>query len=295
MNISSVSKSTFQHYYTHFLLPNRHRIQTLYISDPFIIDFFSSPTEDISKCTQLQTLILNEIETPCLENLLIGLVSLRKLSSLTIHIGHDSNKIHIYTLIFQLPVLNYCNISFEENIPLGLLPIATNPSSPIQHLIIKDNYDLNEVDAILSYVPHLRRLSIEYQYRPHSQEAVIFLMILNNSAHVCVTGDRLSYRIIEEFVKTHYHQIKILHISSTWFSFYYQAWEKTMSSYIPHLHVVDLYKSNIHFCGHTTKIYQSVYGPCGVSLPRIQQRFFTHEPMSEKYLHEIFCSIRLYR
>jgi len=126
INYSIFSKSTFQNYYTDFIRPIKHRIKTLHVSDPITIEYIFPITENIIIYSQLQTLFLNNIESEYLENLLNHLVVLPNLSSLTIHVGHGTNKINIYTLIFQLPVLKYCKLSFEDHTPLGPLPISTN-------------------------------------------------------------------------------------------------------------------------------------------------------------------------
>ncbi|CAF4450701.1 unnamed protein product, partial [Rotaria sp. Silwood2] len=80
-------------------MQNKHRIRSINLSNPFIINFFSSPTENISKCSQLQALILNDIESKCLENLLVRLAYLPNFSSLAIVVPNDSDKSNIYSLI----------------------------------------------------------------------------------------------------------------------------------------------------------------------------------------------------
>ncbi|CAF4184447.1 unnamed protein product, partial [Rotaria sp. Silwood2] len=247
---------------------------------------------DITKCSQLQTLVLNEIDSQSLENLLIGLTSLNNLSSLSIHVGRDSNKITIYNLIFHLSILKHCKISFEENVPLEYLPMSKSPSSSIEHLIINDNYNLNEVEAILSYVPHIRRLSIEYQHRPYPQAALIFLTVLNNLTHVCVTGDRLTNVGIEQFIKKYFRQIKVLHISANRSLSCSGTWLKPILSYLPHVHVFDFADANMRLCGRAVKVYRSIYDPHYLSFSDVRQWFFTHEPMSDESLHKLFCSIQ---
>jgi hypothetical protein len=295
MSIASLPKPIFQHYYNQFILSNKHRIQFLHSSDIFISDFFSSLIENISKCFQLRSLFLDKIESKCLEQLLIDLSSLPNLSSLSIHVGYGSNKMTIYNQIFQFPVLKYCKIAFEENLPLGSISLSPNLSSPIQHFVITDNSDLNEVDIILSCIPKIRRLSITYRSEYFSQEAVIFLMILNNSTCISVIGDCLPKKNIKEFIKKYSHEIKILHVSSTLYSTHFETWEQSILPYIRHLHVIDVHQTTPGLCDNIIKIYQSVYDPYISSLPHIRQRFFTHVPMSEEYLHEMFCCIRPYR
>ncbi|CAF1127864.1 unnamed protein product [Rotaria sordida] len=295
VNIPLRSKLNFDRYYTDFIQPNKHRIQSLYLLDPFAIDFFSSLVEHISKCFQLQTLVLNEIDSKIIESLLTDLSSLNNLSSLSIRIGCDSNKITIYNLIFYLPVLKYCKISFEEDVRLGSLPLCMNPLSSIEHFIINDNYNLDEVEVILSYIPHVRHLSIEYQNKPDPKSTKIFLMVLDSLTHICVTGDRLELDSIEQFVKNHANQIKVVHISSFGLQSDYAPWVKTISSYLSHVRVVDFPGEDMNHCRRVLQIYESIYNPRYNSFPYVRQWFFTHEPMPDAYLHEIFCSVRTHK
>lgn len=288
-------QSKFQHYYSDFIKPNEHRIQSLYLIDPLAIDVFFSSTEHIVKYSGLQTLVLNEIDLGSVQNLLGDLNSLNNLSSLTIHIDHETNKITIYDMIFHLPVLKYCKLSFKEHNSLGSLPMCTNPSSTIEYFFINDNYNLVEVNSILSYIPKVRRLSIEYQYRPNPQNALICLILLNNGTYICVTGDRLELRDIEQFVKDHFQQIKVLHISSCTDLFNTTIRTQSLLSYLPHLYTIDYSSLNMQECRRILKIYQSIYDHNRASFPSFRQWFFTHELMSNTDFHTIFCSIKIHR
>jgi len=246
ISISSVSKLTLQtysSYYSNFIQPNKHRIQTLYLSDPFIIDFFSSPTSDISKCSQLQVLILDKIQSQSMEKFLIDLTFLPKLTSLCIYINNQSNRIIIYNLIFQLPVLKYCKMTFEENIQLEECPISDNKSNSIEHFVINGKCDLNVISSILSCVPQLRRLSINYLYAFYIKEGTaISSMILYNLKHINLTLDNLNFDQFEEFIGRHFRQLEILHITTKNIEEYLNAnkWKQLISCYIPHLSIVTL-------------------------------------------------------
>ncbi|CAF4192628.1 unnamed protein product [Adineta steineri] len=128
VGMSSASKTTFQRYYD---------------------DFFVSLTEDITRCSQLQTLTLSNIECECLKKILATAVYLPNLSSLSICVNYLPDKITIYKLIFQLPVLVYCKMIFRGCSPLKLLPLSTNSSSLIECFVISDNYELSDIDTIL--------------------------------------------------------------------------------------------------------------------------------------------------
>ncbi|CAF1036987.1 unnamed protein product [Rotaria sordida] len=211
INISSLSKSTFQRYYTQLIMPKKHRIQSLCLSDPFIIDFFSSSTEHLSKCSQLRTLILDIFESEHMENLLHSLASLPNLSSLAIPIAKGSNTNTIYDLIFQLPVLKYCKMTFEENVFFESLPRSTKKASnSIEHLIINGACHYVIIDALLSYVPQLRRLSINYLYGYYKHGINEFSTILNNLTHVSLTLKDLLFDQFEPFIEQYLSRVKVL-------------------------------------------------------------------------------------
>jgi hypothetical protein len=162
INISScISKSTFQHYYTYIIIPNKHRIQSLYLSNTFIVDLFFSPVRIASKLIRLDTLIFDNIKSKYLPNILNYLVSLSNLPSLVIiplDLIHKSND--LCRQIFRLPALTYCKLSLEGDAESEPLTMATDEISPIKQLVVTKTVHLNELPALLSYVPQLRRLLI---------------------------------------------------------------------------------------------------------------------------------------
>ncbi|CAF4494271.1 unnamed protein product [Rotaria sp. Silwood2] len=298
INTQSVSKSTFQRIHTNFILSNRHRIQSLDLSNSFIIDCFSSSTEDISKCSQLQTLILDKMESGYLENLLRSLDSLPNLSSLIIFIGLNSNKNILWNLIFQLPVLKYCKISSEENLYLGYLPMSTNTISSIKHLVINSKLDYNDVDTILSYAPQLRRLSINYLYPYCTGGTHVPLFTVNNLTHVSLTLDHLLFDQFETLVKNYLSQVKVLHISSNYDSTYINAirWENLILSHMSYLQILDLqhiydivYRNNQALMHEN--IFQYFTSPFWIE----RQWFFAHDTNFGSPSRGIFYSIQPYR
>jgi len=291
-NISTLSKSTFQHYYTDFIRPIQHRMKILHVSDPITIEYIFPLAENISICSQLQTLLLENIESKYLEDLLPRLAILPSLSSLTMHVGYGVNKINIYNQLFQLPVLKYCELSFEEICPLPSLPTCTNPVSLIEHLIIKDNYFLNEIDSLISYVPHLRRLSItsEYAY-------ILVSILLNDLTQLVFTLVGLKSDDIEQFIKKHSHDIKVLHfwIVNGQVYPYIETSKTLILSYLPHVKIFHFNNAIKILCGHTFEIYKSFFACRHGFFPDTEQWFFTHKPMSEENLHKTFCSFAYHR
>ncbi|CAF3980194.1 unnamed protein product, partial [Adineta steineri] len=164
INLSNISKSSFQQHYGQFFKYNNHRIHSLYISNPFIINLIFSSIKNDILFTQLKILYLKNIDSDDCNDLFNYLVSLPQLSTLIIDsFKNDCDRIIMYDKLFRLPALKYCKLSLGDGSAMtdGRLHIAYNNFSPIEHLIIDYNIHFNELFHILSYVPHLRRLSIK--------------------------------------------------------------------------------------------------------------------------------------
>ncbi|CAF2518324.1 unnamed protein product [Rotaria sp. Silwood2] len=57
INTPAVSKSNFQDYYRNIVIPNKHRINVLSLSNPFAVDIVLSSPPIISDFVRLETLI----------------------------------------------------------------------------------------------------------------------------------------------------------------------------------------------------------------------------------------------
>jgi hypothetical protein len=291
-DISNLSKSTFQHYYTDFIRPIQHRMKILHLSDPITIEYIFPVEENISIYSQLQKLFLDHIESKYLEDLLHRLAVLPSLSSLTMYFGSGVNKTNIYNRLFQLPMLKYCKLSFEEIFPFPSLPICINPSSLIEHLIIKDNYYLNEIDSLISHVPHLRRLSITSKYA-----YMLVAILLNDLTELVFTLVRLVSDDLDQFIKKRSDEIKVLHfwtVNEKHYP-YIETSRQLISSYLPHVKIFHWNNAKEIICGHSFEIYKSIFGNRHGFFQETQQWFFTHKSMSEENLHQIFCSFAFHR
>ncbi|CAF4235294.1 unnamed protein product, partial [Rotaria sordida] len=109
INLSLMSRSTFEHQYKHIIRLNKHRISSLRLSNLFTIDMIFSPIRIVSKFIRLKTLHINNIQSKYVEKLLKYLACLSYLSSLIIIVVDCvENKNKLYRRIFRLPVLKYC-------------------------------------------------------------------------------------------------------------------------------------------------------------------------------------------
>ena len=80
-----MSKSNFERYYKNIILPNKHRINFLRLSNPFTVDIVFSPPRIISQFIQLETLILDNINEKYFNNISTDLIFLPKLHSLILN------------------------------------------------------------------------------------------------------------------------------------------------------------------------------------------------------------------
>lgn len=293
-NISSLSKSTFQNYYTRFIQPNNYRITSIHLSEPFTIEFFSSLTQ----YSQLQSLILPTIESQCLQNLLIGLTSLSNLSSLAISIDYSSNKTEIYNLIFQLPVLKSCKISLTE-LHFVFLPVSTNSSSPIEYLNINGKFSHSQIHALLSYVPNLRRLSIENVHGYYNYNITMLSSVPKYLTHVSLTLQGVRFADFEVWIKKYFSQVKVLQISISQDTGYLDAnqWKKLIVEHMPQLHIFDFqftYQMSANRFKHAY-VYDSHFQGFSDSFWSERQWFFEHDCNSGAVLSGLVYSVQPYR
>ncbi|CAF1518922.1 unnamed protein product, partial [Rotaria sordida] len=102
--MSFISKLAFERYYTHIIIPNQHRIKSFYSSNLFVIDLIFTSSSIVSKFHRLETLILKNLESKYLGNILKYLTLLPHLFLLTIAVVDcKSNKTTLYRQTFSLP------------------------------------------------------------------------------------------------------------------------------------------------------------------------------------------------
>ncbi|CAF4545422.1 unnamed protein product, partial [Rotaria sp. Silwood2] len=135
-----------------------HRIKSFYSSNLFVIDLIFTSSSIVSKFHRLETLILKNLESKYLGKILKYLTLLPHLFSLTIAlVDCKSNKTTLYRQTFSLPVLKYCKLSYEECAEPESLLLIINKYITIEHMAIKNSFEFYELDALLTYVPQLRR------------------------------------------------------------------------------------------------------------------------------------------
>ncbi|CAF3736553.1 unnamed protein product [Rotaria sp. Silwood1] len=244
IDMSSISKSDFQKYYKQIIIPNIHRIKSLHLSNPFSIDIFLTHNCIVSKLIRLETLILYDIQSKDLQNLLIYLISLPYLSSLVIsNIDEGGVTNNLYHEIFRLPMLKYCKISFNNYLLMeSSLHISINEYSPIEHLIINNDFDIHKLTVLLSYIPQLRRLSLGNLWQCSNEQIISCPIKLNHLTHASLNMNNIIFDQFEILIKHIFFQLQVLYITATNDKTYLDAnrWESLILSYMPYLRIFDI-------------------------------------------------------
>ncbi|CAF3779202.1 unnamed protein product [Adineta steineri] len=309
INFSSLSKSIFESSYENIILPYQYKIQSLYLSNPFIIDFFLLSNSLIQNFVHLQKFIIQDIESKYLESLLNDLLLLPNLSTLVITCKHHyvSNRNNLYKQIFRLSALKYCKLSlnpckifeyvFREGADRISPYVETNRFSPITHLVIEDTIVLYELSALLSYVPQLRHLSINQLCTSSNAQPNIYPIVSQQLTHVSLNLGNVYFDVFELLIKNILHQVQVLHISTPADPTYLNAnrWESLILLYMPCLQIFDidyhLYTSRVD-----GEIYMNLIDQFGSSFWIERQWFFAyHMKVIGEYCQIYFYSTNPYR
>ncbi len=192
---------------------------------------------------RLEKLVLNNIESKYLEELLHYFISLTCLSSITINCKYDiQEKNNYYSQLIQFPALKYCNVSLEGYIESVFLPIATNQFSPIEYLVINGFFSPEDINALLSYLPQLRRLSVHHLCKLNNRSFELYSTRLNYLTHVDLSIMDIIFDEFELMVKNLFYKLEVLHISTNDHKTYLRAkkWERLIISSMPYLRIFDI-------------------------------------------------------
>ena len=217
------------------------------ISDTFMYDCVVSSLERLLAFNRIQCLILENIQFECLKNLLDQPFSLSLLSSLVITSNDIPNKVNIYRQIFRLPALKYCKLFFKGWNASGSLPTCVDEYSPIEHLVIKNSIDLYEFDSLLSYVPHLRRVSLDLyaNYQKIRSRTQKFPFVCKQLTHISLRlSGGIKFHFFEDIIRELFPMVEVLHLTlPCYFDRLYanaHKWEQLISSHLSYLRIFDI-------------------------------------------------------
>jgi hypothetical protein len=104
----------------------------------------------LAELTKLTTLVLNNIKSNYIEDVIYNLHFLRVLSLTITSVGYIENQDVIYKNIFDFPRLKYCQLLIETRNGSYSLPTPTNKNkfSSIEHLVINNEVWLHQLDSL---------------------------------------------------------------------------------------------------------------------------------------------------
>ncbi|CAF4070708.1 unnamed protein product [Adineta steineri] len=301
VNIFNISKLSFEQHYEQFFKYNTHRIHSLYISNPIVIDLIFASIKNDILLTRLRILCLKNIDLNDCKDFFDYLVLLPQLSTLIIYsYKKDCDRIIIYDKLFRLPALKYCKLSLNDssNFPWEVFSTAYDTVSPIEHLIIDCNVYFNELLHILPYVPHLRRLSIKSLTSSYGQVPHKFSFTLNNLTHVSIELHLINFDQFQPFMTNLFKNLQVLYISTSMDNEYINAqrWEDLIATHMPHLRIFDIQ--------HKTSLFNNIINgeTCRDLMNRFatlfwtkRKWFFTHQLYYlERSNYGVFYSIQPY-
>jgi len=98
---------------------------------------------------------------------------------------------------------------------LNLSSTSTNILSPIEHLVIEPSFPFESFQNLLSYLPRLRRLSIDVIHDRHHKEIVFSPLALKSFKHVSLRLYDMNFNRLEQIIKNYFHCIEVFHLEST--------------------------------------------------------------------------------
>ena len=226
------------------ILPNRHRLITLDVSNYKIINWLFSSIHVNQSFSQLQCIILRGIYIDNLPLTLSFLKSLPQLSSLIIKLV---NKKHydvksILSSIFQLVKLKNVIVrvsmsTYFEKSTVDL-PISIDKNYNIETMKFGLPLNLNELAALISHAPNLRRLTCNRL--THVREIYGFTQRLTESYLTYLSIDEcfLSIDNLHRFLQIIGSQLRVLCLKDCGNYYNYilpNRWQSLIETYMPNL------------------------------------------------------------
>ena len=218
------------------MVPDKHRILSLYLSDSLIINRFFTLYPISSAFERIESLNLQFIKKDQLV-LLENLSILTRLFRLIIHFEDDQmDLIDVYGFVFNLPVLEYNKISlpFAKSILFSSNTIPKQSSS-MKHLVIDYHCTVGDLSLILAHTPQLRRLNLKKTLT--SFRHIISSLVLSDLTHLHIHKCDMPFGRFEVLITKVSSQLQVLTLSTFDHSSYLDAnlWKQLICQHMPQL------------------------------------------------------------
>ncbi|UJR19286.1 hypothetical protein I4U23_022415 [Adineta vaga] len=293
---SSISRSNLEHYYNDIVIPCSDRIISFNITNDPSPAPNVPPYNILSSFTRLETLILENINLRFVDNIFQEISSLSNLSTLIIILCDvQTYQRNHFLEIFRLPFLKYLKMNLSESYKISF---ATTEFSPIEQLVIENQIHFEYVLNILSYVPKLRRLSLNDVGNMIPITKLDKPIPLNHLTHLFINLNGVSFNDFELLIKRYFRSIQVLHITIGNGDEYINAnrWEQFILSSMPFLRIFDIYINGLSDQSHASRCYEF-----NSSFWLERQWFFANQytvlrvHFSQKRHQMVFYSINPYR
>ena len=226
---------------SHVIIPNKHRIISLHLWDPRIVQEFFTHCDIYSTFNRLESIILYGLLSSKLISILSYFEFLPHLRALTINLN-DVSSIdlrEIYRMIFRLPSLKYNSLSSsEQSQSNALIPITINERfSTIQSLFINHSCTLHELISILHYTPQLRHLTCQNLVETDTNIDSEVSIDVPNLIRIIIDNCHVEFDEFETFIKKICSQLQILRIINVFTEEVIDPgqWKELILKYMPHL------------------------------------------------------------
>ncbi|CAF4291963.1 unnamed protein product, partial [Rotaria sp. Silwood2] len=233
-------KRSFEYDYQRIIIPNKHRIISLHLSNGSQFITCSKIHTIDSSFYRLESLILHGIKFNQIVSFLPSLTNLSHLFSLNIYLDDILNDYNtIYRLIFHLPMLKYNKLLAKKIVLQDSIPITSNEQlTSLEQLVINHPCTLESLYNILSYTSKLHRLTCEHLFLMNQNISREVPLTIFNLTYCSISQCYLKFDEFEMFIKQISSQLRTLRFKPCSDIFYLDAdrWQQLILQYMPYLH-----------------------------------------------------------
>lgn len=245
VDFSSVSKKTFEFYYTNILIPYEYRIKYFHLPNVFVLNrIFSSSVQFQFTClTQLSLTFYDKIS---LQTVFNQLRSLNQLLSLTVKAkGKCRNYHNSYYHRFGSLSTNYHRVTNEHNFMAKPCNFPPTELKSIKYLVLDYPISLDEINTVLSAVPEVRHLSLQDLGDSSREQTKLQPIRLNHLKHLCLKLHIISFHQFQSLIENLCKQVENLSVTVKGESAYLDGnrWKELISFHMPYIRVLDIFVS----------------------------------------------------
>ncbi|CAF1683087.1 unnamed protein product, partial [Rotaria magnacalcarata] len=204
-----------------------------------------SQSSYFNDCNDIKRKRLNMITTDSNNSLTKSIIHFEDLSNEIIYeIFGFLDFRHTYDAFSNLNK-RFQNFLTNLTLPLNIYMSSMSKSdfqNPIEHLIINNEFDIDKLAVLSSYIPQLRRLSFGNLFHCSNEQIISCPIKLNHLIYASLNMNNINFDQFEILIKHLFFQLQVLYIKATNDKTYLDpnGWEKLILSYMPYLRIFDI-------------------------------------------------------